>query len=113
MTELHVKSNRHWRQFRCRAEVPLKILMTQFDWMIPQAIEGDLEAIKAWRCGADESSDYWDGFILYKGFWYHTSNFMRTTLEGWDGSHHDSMSTGVLVKVHHDCERYMIGTFSS
>lgn len=115
MTSIKVRTNRHWYAFKCRAEVPRKVLLSQFDWMIPKAIRGNAEAIENWRKGeGDDVGDYWDGFFCHRGFWQHTSEYMRCeSLPDWHGAHHDSMSCGTLLRLNDDGDRYQIATFCS
>lgn len=93
-----IRTNRQWRQFKYREEVPAKVLADQFDWT-----DRDHK----------EHGDYSDGFIHYRGVWYHLADFERTSLAGWDGQHCDSFFSGVLVKVAPDGETYQIATFYS
>ena len=50
-----------------------------------------------------------------KGYWYHTSDFMRiphgSDFKGWDGYASDSYFSGVLIKLSRDGEEYMVGTY--
>jgi hypothetical protein len=119
MTTLTVRSNRHWRSFCYRNEVPVKVLRSQFDWMIPKEIRSDERLVDQWCKGLDESSDYVDGFFRYRGYWYHTSDFMRIALHlpskfaGWHGAHNDSAFSGTIIKLADDGEMYQIATFCS
>ena len=88
---MKITTNHVWREFKCRHEVPKKILDTQFDW-------------------TKEDEDV-DGFFHYKGTWYHLSLFMRHAPEGWDGIHHDSFFSGVLIKLSADGERFKVATY--
>lgn len=88
MTTLTITSDHKWKQFKCRHEVPKAILTGQFDYL-------------------DEDAD---GFINYRGHWYHTSCFMSGGPEGWHGYHGDSYYSGVVIKLSQDGEEYMIGT---
>lgn len=93
-----VTTNRVWREFKRRDEVPKKILASEFDWT---------------NEGHENDGDYDDGFICYRGCWYHVSEFMRGGIEGWDGSHADSFFSGVVIKLSSDGETYQIGTYIS
>lgn len=95
-----IRTNRHWRDFVYRTEVPEKVLKDQFDYQ-----------------DAEEVSD---GFLEYLGCWYHLDMFMRvgypgpfgqTTEDGWQGSHNDSFFSGVVIRLSDDGEQYQIGTF--
>ena len=86
-----ITTNNHWRDFKYRDEVPAKILADEFDYL---------------------DADTLDGFIHYRGYWYHTCDFMRTPGDHeWDGSHPDSAFSGVLIKLSNDGETYQIATW--
>ena len=86
-----VTTNRHWRQFRYRDEVPASVLAGDLDW-------------------TDE--DNFDGYIHYKGYWYHLSEFMsHSPDDSWDGSKADSFFSGVVIRLSEDGEEYQIGTW--
>lgn len=90
---IRIRSDNKWKQFKYRHEVPASVLARQFAHL-------------------DEDDD---GFILYRGHWYHTSDFMRippgSDFKGWDGYASDSYFSGVLIKLARDGEEYMIGTY--
>lgn len=100
MTDMTIKTNRHWRAFCYRNEVPAEILANQFDWLDPE--DGGL-----------------DGFFKYRGWWYHTSEFMavrgltEAPMCDWDGYHGDSYFSGIVVRFSRDGEQYMVGTYMS
>ena len=80
------------KPFKYRNEVPKKILESEFDWATPE-------------------EDYFDGFIQYRGFWYHTSQFLRNPPnDKWDGTCADSAFSGVAIKLSDDGESYKIAT---
>jgi hypothetical protein len=98
-----VTSNRNWRVFLDRFQVPKSVLEPG----------GDLD----WA--NDES-----GFFKYRGTWYHTSQFQRvceTSLgtdprldgfAGWDGFAGDSYFSGVVLKLDpNEPDRYQVGTY--
>ena len=94
---LKIVTDHKWKQFRYRDEVPKGILKSQFGWTDE---------------GHEANGDYSDGFICYKGYWYHLADFMRsTTVEGWHGYHGDSYFSGVLIRVSDDGETYQIATY--
>jgi hypothetical protein len=96
---MKIKTNRRWREFKLREDVPSKILKSQFDWT---------DKDHALYC------DYSDGFIEYHGCWYHLSQFVRSGApEGWQGAHGDSFFSGVVIRLSSDGERYQIGTYYS
>lgn len=94
--KIKVRTNNVWRDFKYRDEVPAAILASEFDWTNEDHAK---------------HGDYSDGFILYRGTWYHVSQFTRGGIEGWDGSHADSFSSGVVIKLARDGEQYQIGTY--
>ena len=96
---LQIITNHHERPFIYGYEVPESIMNDQFDWM--------------------DEEDTGDGFIHYRGYWYHTSDFMRidhhpdSEFSSWHGYHSDSFFSGVLIKLSDDCETYQIATYIS
>ena len=89
MNETRIITNNHWRQLKYRDEVPQDILDSEFDYQDPD--------------------DVTDGFIHYRGTWYHLDQFMRLeNTPGWDGAHGDSYFSAVLIKLSDDCEEYKI-----
>lgn len=92
---MKIKTNKHWRSFKSRHEVPAKILKSEFDWLNPDDYGWD------------------DGFIHYRGWWYHLSQFERSPSKEWDGAHPDSCFSGILIKLSDDGESYRIGTYFS
>ena len=88
-----IKTNHQWRPFTYRTEVPAAVLERQFDYQDPE--------------------DVVDGFLCYRGTWYHLDQFMRTgdlSLLGYDGFHGDSFFSGVAIKLSSDGERYQVAT---
>jgi hypothetical protein len=98
MAEVTVRTDRKWKQFKYRDEVPKKVLADQFDY---------------------QDEDVIDGYFKYRGYWYHTDMFMRlghgapSAFSGWDGYHSDSAFSGVLIKLSPDGEEYQVGTYMS
>lgn len=93
---VRIITNRQWRPFLYREDVPAKILASQFDWT-NEAHEKD--------------GDYSDGFIHYRECWYHVGRFVRGGMPGWDGAHGDSFFSGVVIRLATDGETYQIGTY--
>jgi hypothetical protein len=98
---MKIKSNRHWRNFVCRWDVPATVLADQFGWTNEDN---------------REHGDYEDGFLCYKGRWYHLGDFVRVVdaggvLSGWDGHHAYSYFSGVVIRVSDDGKQYQIGTY--
>ena len=96
MSDLTIKTNRRWRDFVYRHDVPAKVLADQFDYQ--------------------DAEDVVDGFFCYRGYWYHLDQFMRSSggpLAEWDGVLNDSYFSGVAIKVSRDGERYQVATFYS
>lgn len=94
-----IKTNNVPRNFVYRHDVPEKVLASQFDHL--------------------SEDDAPDGFVKYRGYWYHTSDFMRiegaTTEEfnGWHGYSSDSYFSGVLIRISDDGESCVLGTYFS
>ena len=94
-----VKTNHQWRDLVYRQDVPAKILAEQFDYL-----------------SEDDSPD---GFFLYRGYWYHVSDFMAFSgnveppLQGWHGYSGDSYFSGVLIQISQDGEQIKIGRYFS
>lgn len=93
---MEIKSNHQWRGFLYRDEIPESVLDSDFDYLEPDEI---------------------DGFIKYKGQFYHLSEFMcvpDNAFPGdWQGYASDSAFSGVLVRVSQDGEQYQIATYIS
>lgn len=96
MSDVTIRSNRQWRPFRYRNEVPPALL----------APGGDLDWVDPDEC---------DGFFRYLGTWYHLTQFERAPQSlqsrGWDGYHADGFTSGVVLKLSRDCETYRIGRY--
>ena len=95
---LTIKTNHAWRDFKYRNEVPAKVLRSEFDWT--------------------NEEDHHDGFIHYRGWWYHISQFEHIPAPnhpfvGWDGFHSDSFFSGIVINLSKDSEQYQIGTYFS
>jgi hypothetical protein len=97
-SEVTIKTNRRWRNFVYSNDVPVDILVTQFNHL-------DLDV-------------HFDQFFRYRGWWYHVTDFMGfgdphspLAALGWDGYHADSYFSGVVIRFHRNDEQYMIGTF--
>lgn len=88
-----IKSNKQWRHFKTRAEVPADILESQFDWL--------------------DAEDTLDGFIHYKRQWYHLAEFCVApeSLAPWEGYHADSYFSGLVLNQSRDGEEYQIGRY--
>jgi hypothetical protein len=109
--KLKITSNRHPRPLVSFYEVPNGVILTQFDYLIPRSITDNPELIPEWLPGNIQVDDEPSAsFFRYQGFWYHASMFGRTDQEGWDGWYHESISTGVLIKVHGD-DSVIVGNF--
>jgi hypothetical protein len=94
-----IKSDLREKPFKYRDEVPKKVLASQFDYL--------------------DEEDSSDGFIHYRGSWYHLSDFMRLegsgpiTKAGWAGYHADSFFSGTLIGLSDDGETYIVGSYFS
>jgi hypothetical protein len=95
---IRIKTDRKWKQFKYRYEVPGKVLEDQFSYWTP-----------------DQTPD--DGYFCYRGNWYHLDDFMVSSDEDlaklWDGVNYDSYFSGVVIKVSKDGETYQVGTYMS
>ena len=97
MSELKVITDRKWKQFKYRNEVPKRVLAREFDYQ-------------------DGESDTLDGFFCYRKRWYHLDGFMCIDKNSpfpkqWNGYASDSFFSGVLIEVSHDGETYRVGTY--
>lgn len=99
MADLKIKTDKKWKNFVYRHDVPAKILKNEFDWL---------------------NEEQEDGFFKFLGTWYHTSMFMRlddkdpkSPFKGWDGYHGDSYFSGVVIKLASDGEQYKVGRYYS
>lgn len=97
MGDVKIRTNRQWRDFVYRADVPESVLKNQFDWTSEE-----------------------DGFFRYIGIWYHISEFERlpscdptSAFHGWGGYKGDSYFSGILIKLSSDGERFQVGTYTS
>ncbi len=98
---LVIKTNNHWRDFYYRCDVPADVLADQFSWTLEDH---------------DKHGDYSDGFLCYRGIWYHTADFVLGGIvqgDKWDGAHGDSYFSGVLICVSEDGDQYQIATYTS
>lgn len=99
MSDLTVKTDRKWRNFKYGYEVPKSVLTSQFDYLEDDAAGG--------------------GFIHYRRRWYHLSDFMVPSEGnplkslGWQGYLNDTYFSGVAIEVSRDGEQYRIATFYS
>ena len=91
---MKIYTDHKWKQFKYRNEVPASVLASQFDYQDPE--------------------ETFDGFIHYRGVWYHLDQFMRgAPIPGWDGFAGDSFFSGVAIKLSSDGEEYQIATVIS
>ena len=95
MSKINIITNNHHHYFKYAHDVPSAV-MSDFDWL-------------------DEEENM-DGFIQYKGIWYHLSGFMKIDSNGydfddWHGYIVDSAFSGVLIKLSDDGESYQIATY--
>lgn len=96
MSDLTIKTNRHWRNLAYRSDVPAAVLADQFDWL--------------------DEDDGSDGFFQYRKRWYHLSEFMHANhgaFGDWEGYTSDSYFSGVLIRLSRDGEQVMCGTYFS
>lgn len=93
---LVVKTDNKFRDFYYRSDVPEKVLKDQFSHL--------------------EAEETTDGFIKYRGYWYHTSDFsyppsFENVPFRVDGYLSDTYFSGVIVHLSSDGEQYKIGTY--
>lgn len=97
MSELSIKTDNKWKNFKYFNEVPSRVLKRQFAHLE----EGEAD----------------DGFFKFKGYWYHLSDFMTASgnpaLKGWDGYASDSYFSGTLIKLSSDGEQYKVAQYFS
>lgn len=88
---MDIITDHKWKSFKYRDEVP-NTALEEFDYL-------------------DE--DVMNGFLHYRGIWFHISDFMLVgddeKLKDWDGIMHLSAFDGVVIKISKDMERYKIG----
>ena len=93
---MEIITNYQWRGFLYRDEIPESVLKSDFDYLEPDEI---------------------DGFIKYRGRYYHITEFMRFHNENapfpgdWHGYMCDSAFSGVLVRINGDFSQYQIATY--
>jgi len=108
---MEIITNNQNRPFLYGYEIPEAVLNSDFDWL--------------------ENDEKTDGFIKYRGRFYHVSEFMaiipagsdispsrghydhENSLKDWHGIHTDSAFSGVLIRASSDGESYQIATFIS
>jgi hypothetical protein len=91
---MQITTDRKWKPFLYRYEVPAKILADRFDHL--------------------SEDDAPDGFFRYRGAWYHTSDFMRvdngpeSAFAGWHGVATDTYFSATLIEISADGESYRV-----
>ena len=96
---LTIKTNHAWRYTSYGSDVPRAVMTSQFDHLVE-----------------DERAD---GFVRYRGYWYHVSDFMRVPAgmfgddDTWHGYLSDSAFSGVLIRLSDDGESVMLATYFS
>lgn len=92
---MKIITDKKWKNFRYRNEVPDNILKNQFDWL-----------------DEDEATD---GFLKYLGFWYHLSEFTYLShwrvAPDWHGVKNETAFSGVVITVSGNGEQYKIGRY--
>lgn len=107
MSEIKIRTNRQWRPFVYRQDVPARVLESQFDWM----------KVTCEHCGQKHwpEEDYLDGFFRYQGHWYHLADFERTSgndeFTGWHGQRGETFFSGVLIRLSDDGETFQVATY--
>ncbi|MDC8457855.1 hypothetical protein [Marinobacter sp. DS40M6] len=95
---MEIITNYQWRNFLYGYEIPETVLNSDFDYL--------------------DDDEKTDGFIKYRGRYYHVSGFMLLPEHcdipnDWQGIEHDSAFSGVLVRLSDDGEQYQIATYIS
>ena len=95
MSDVTIRTNHQWRQFRYRDEVPKKVLLSEFDY---------------------QDDDVFNGYFKYRGCWYHLDQFMALAssegpFTGWHGYSGDSYFSGTLIRVSDDGENYQVARY--
>lgn len=90
-----ITTDHKWKHFKYGYELPESVRASQFDWI-------------------DDDESY-GGFILYRKFWYHISEFMQVPADsdemaGWHGYAPDSYFSAVMLEISDDGESYRVGT---
>lgn len=85
-----IKTNGHARELRCAADLDPKVLEDQFDY-----IKGE---------------ELWSPRLFeYRGSWYDTAEFERSTTPGWDGVQCESAFSAVLIRYGDEYESVAVG----
>jgi len=98
--ELEIITDHKWKQFKYGYEVPEKVMEDQFSHL------------------SEDNGDNSDGFLQYRGYWYHLSDFMNIDknsplLGTWHGYASDTFFSGILIEVSEDGETYRVGRYYS
>lgn len=95
MSQLTLKTDHKWKQFR-------------YGYEVPDDVKKEYE---------DVDANLYDGWIKYLKRWYHISDFFKfgdnydPILKGWDGYYAQCAFWGLVIKVSKDGECYMIGNY--
>jgi len=93
---MRIITDNKWKNFLYGDEVPKKVL-DDYDWLDGEAKQ--------------------DGWIKYKGEYYHISDFIYTVripepkLKSWDAYKSDSYFSGIVIKLSPDIQQYKIGLY--
>jgi hypothetical protein len=92
---INIRTNHNWHKFKTRHDVPKRTLAKEFDWV---------------------DDETYDGFIRRYKDWFHLSEFERISgyspeLKDWDGIKNFTFSSGLLIKLNDDGERYKIAYY--
>ena len=89
-----VSTDNRWKEFKSGSEVPKRVMKSRFDYLSPEEQDGD-------------------GFLQWRGTWYHLSEFMGSLPFGltadWTGQNALGLTNAILIKLHPDGEQYKIG----
>ena len=96
MSELQIITNHANRPFKYGYEIPKKVRKQDYNHLTEDETE--------------------DGWIHYRGSYYHISDFMRLGdnhpfSDQWNGYISDSYFSGILINISEDGEFYRIATY--
>jgi hypothetical protein len=92
--EIRVITNGHWRDFCLGVDVPPDVIESDFDYM--------------------DEPHMSDGFLCYRGIWYHIGDFVRLAdggdeLGSWDGAYNGTFFDAVVIRISDCQQQYQIG----
>lgn len=87
---MNVITNNHERQFMYGYDVPSEVHQ-DYDWL--------------------DENEHDDGWINYRGNWYHISDFMQApaSMAPWSGYFGETAFSAIVIELSDDGETYRIG----